>query len=162
MGHRHLSLIDDSPHALRCMADPWDELADVARVGGDTPDVAGTANRKKSGCFGNTRDVFTVDVAWPNVWLSVKDIGGKDYQVPYEKLDQRTLTLGELEIISSPHIGKVEREARTLLLKDILHYADIYEWGGVFYAYMLRSSLKSKWEKESGGTPQLELSKPFY
>ena len=70
-----------------------------------------------------------VDVAWPHNFLATRDIGLSEKGIPYNALDLRLLTLGELEILALPSLSSEERRARSTLLKDILYYAANYEWG---------------------------------
>ena len=90
----------------------------------------GAAGRAKSGRVDSVSNLFVVDVAWPHMYLGSRDITliNGDKQVSYNNLDMRLLTLGELEILALPSLSDLERQARSVLLKDILYYAGTYEW----------------------------------
>ena len=61
-------------------------------------------------------------------------------QLKFDELDFKMFIVGELEIISSVNLPKLERIGRLALLKNIIYYSNTYDFKGLksFYAAWLR------------------------
>jgi hypothetical protein len=72
-----------------------------------------------------------VPVLWPHQVISSKYTDFSQKKLRHSQLDIRMFNIGELEIISSADIGSDERLARTVLLKELNHFAGLYEWRAI-------------------------------
>ena len=118
------------PSVLRRQAAATDAIDEALGLGTARIEEPGkVGGRRRSGRVETREDLFLVDVAWPHNFLATRDVGLSEKGIPYNALDLRLLTLGELEILALPSLSSEERRARSTLLKDILYYAANYEWG---------------------------------
>ena len=72
-----------------------------------------------------------VPVLWPHQVISSKYTDFSQKKLRHSQLDIRMFNIGELEIIGSADIGSDERLARTVLLKELNHFAGLYEWRAI-------------------------------
>jgi len=70
-------------------------------------------------------------VCWPQQVLGDKYTDFSERTLKHSQLDIRVFNIGELEVISDPEIDQEERIARTSLLKELNHFAGLYEWRAV-------------------------------
>lgn len=94
-------------------------------------------SKKKSGIFDRPSDEVVKKQLWPQAKLQFEYAGSK---VSFEDLEFNLFVAGELEIISSRNIDKVEKNGRIKLLKKIAYYFELYEWNGIkkLYAHIIR------------------------
>jgi hypothetical protein len=94
-------------------------------------------SKKKSGIFDRPSDEVVKKQFWPQAKLQFEYAGSK---VSFEDLEFNLFVAGELEIISSRNIDKVEKNGRIKLLKKIAYYFELYEWNGVkkMYPHIIR------------------------
>lgn len=85
-------------------------------------------SKKKSGIFDRPSDEVVKKQFWPQAKLQFEYAGSK---VSIEDLEYNLFVAGELEIISSRNIDKVEKNGRIKLLKKIAYYFELYEWNGI-------------------------------
>ena len=74
-------------------------------------------------------------VAWTHRNLGPRYCVIDDDEVSFSDLDLRLFVAGELNIISSKHIGEKERFARIELLSDMVFNAGHYQWDAVLKLY---------------------------
>jgi hypothetical protein len=89
-----------------------------------------------SGSFDRPSDEVVKKQFWPQAKLQFEYAGSK---VSFEDVEFNLFVAGELEIISSRNIDKVEKNGRIKLLKKIAYYFELYEWKGIkkLYAHII-------------------------
>ena len=92
---------------------------------------------KKSGIFDHPPDQVKFKQAWPQSILQFEYAGSK---IEFDQLEFNLFVAGELEIVTSPNVGQIEKKGRLNLLKKIAYYTETYEWEGIkkLYTHIIR------------------------
>ena len=92
---------------------------------------AKSSSKLKSGIHEMAGGAVQRQVIWPHTLLDARFLASMDSKITYHDLDERLLTIGELNVFKSSRVSEAEKMARIELLEDILFNVPHYEWAAL-------------------------------